>query len=109
MRYVSLVLVLAWSLFAVPALAQDEEETPAPPEPETVRVEYGGRTFQLPADEPLVTCVVGTSADFEGQYTDVIVWVRHLDGTFRPLGSYSTRATAALANKPVSACIGLAP
>jgi|SRR6187551_1764297 len=112
-----LLLLLALIFTAtVPAVVQADapEATPAVSvvdssgEEDLIEVEWGDIIFHLEPLEPQQTCVLKTSADFDGQYVQVIVWVRQLNGIFTPLGVYDTRATGGLANAQVGACIGLA-
>jgi hypothetical protein len=90
------------------AQAQDEAETdPGDTPPTLVTVDVGGYEYSLDGDEPLSACVQESRVDFEGTYAQVIVFVRHLDGTIYPLGTYSTRATAGLAGVEVGDCRSL--
>lgn len=104
-RHLALV-VLALFPFAVSA-----QETPTPDPGDgtiTASVDYGDYTLEIDADQPLVACVVERNETLDGTTSTAVVFVRNLDGSRSPLGTFLSDATAALKDASVGECLSLA-
>lgn len=100
-----LCVVLPGSVAGIASAQQGSEIATA--QPTTVTVDLGEWTYELNGNEPLSACVQETRVDYEGTYATLLVFVRHLDGTVAPLGTFTSRATAALEQAAVGDCLTL--
>lgn len=110
-----IALALAGTMFSA-ASAQESSDSDvqlAQPAPtvavtNTAEATFGGYVFELPADEPLVACVIARSSDLSGE--DALsyrVFIREDTGAFSSAGVYQSVAIGALANANAGDCTSL--
>jgi hypothetical protein len=97
--------LLALLLLIAPATALAEEG--GQPTPAVIEIAYGDHVFSVPADQPLVSCIVAQKSDLDGRWVELATWIRNERGVYDLIGEKWTRQTGPTESYGVGTCLFL--